>query len=83
MVLSSRTKTASIASISNANQGGGSKKAGLPYQVGVLSGPQIHRRDFSGYFALGSWQTNRTGITSNLSRPVGPGISNSYFKISF
>lgn len=34
MVLSTTKKTASMDSITNQNQGGGSKKAGLPYQVG-------------------------------------------------
>ena len=34
MVYSQTKKTASIASITNQNQGGGNKKAGLPYQVG-------------------------------------------------
>jgi hypothetical protein len=34
MVYSQTKKTASIASITNQKQGGGSKKAGLPYQVG-------------------------------------------------
>lgn len=34
MVLSTTTRTASVASIINQNQGGGNKKAGLPYQVG-------------------------------------------------
>jgi|TARA_B100001287_G_scaffold270997_1_gene270606 hypothetical protein len=34
MVLSTTKKTASVDSIINSNQGGGPKKAGLPYQVG-------------------------------------------------
>ena len=34
MVYSQTKKTASIASITNQNQGGGNKKAGLPYLVG-------------------------------------------------
>ena len=34
MVLSTTKRTASIDSIINQNQGGGPKKAGLPYQVG-------------------------------------------------
>lgn len=34
MVLSTTRKTASISSIVNQNQGGGERKAGLPYQVG-------------------------------------------------
>ena len=34
MVLSTTKRTASISSIVNQNQGGGERKAGLPYQVG-------------------------------------------------
>ena len=34
MVYSQTKRTSSISSISNRNQGGGSKKAGLPYLVG-------------------------------------------------
>ena len=34
MVYSQTKRTASISSITNQNQGGGSKKAGLPYLVG-------------------------------------------------
>ena len=34
MVLSTTKRTASVDSIINQNQGGGNKKAGLPYQVG-------------------------------------------------
>jgi hypothetical protein len=34
MVYSQTKRTASIASITNRPQGGGNKKAGLPYQVG-------------------------------------------------
>ena len=42
MVLSTSKKVASIASIANQNSGGGSKKAGLPYQVGKGAYPAIH-----------------------------------------
>lgn len=41
MVLSTTKKAASIASITNQNQGGGSKKAGLPYLVGRSSWSSI------------------------------------------
>jgi hypothetical protein len=34
MVYSQTKRTASVASITNQNQGGGSKKAGLPYLIG-------------------------------------------------
>ena len=41
MVLSTTKKAASIASITNQNQGGGSKKAGLPYIIGRSSWSSI------------------------------------------
>ena len=41
MVLSTTNKTASISSITNQNQGGGSKKAGLPYIIGRSSWSSI------------------------------------------
>tara|TARA_B100000900_G_scaffold320456_1_gene279681 strand:- start:7865 stop:8056 length:192 start_codon:yes stop_codon:yes gene_type:complete len=41
MVLSTTKKAASVASITNQNQGGGSKKAGLPYLVGRSSWSSI------------------------------------------
>ena len=41
MVYSQTKRTASIASITNQNQGGGDKKAGLPYQVGRSSWTSI------------------------------------------
>jgi len=37
MVYSQTKRTSSISSITNQKQGGGSKKAGLPYQVGRSS----------------------------------------------
>jgi len=42
MVLSSSKKVASIASISNQSSKGGSKKAGLPHQVGKDAYAAIH-----------------------------------------
>ena len=41
MVYSQTKRTASIDSITNQNQGGGDKKAGLPYQVGRSSWTSI------------------------------------------
>ena len=41
MVLSTTNKTASISSITNQNQGGGSKKAGFPYIIGRSSWSSI------------------------------------------
>jgi hypothetical protein len=47
MVYSQTKRTASIASITNQNQGGGSKKAGLPYQVGRDSWTSISMKGTS------------------------------------
>jgi len=44
MVYSQTKRTASIASITNKNQGGGSKKAGFPYLVGRDSWTSIALR---------------------------------------
>ncbi len=41
MVLSTTKRTASVASLVNQNQGGGSKKAGLPYIVGRSSASSL------------------------------------------
>ena len=41
MVLSTTKRTSSVASIVNQNSGGGSKKAGLPYQIGRESSVSI------------------------------------------
>ena len=47
MVYSQTKKTSSIASITNQNQGGGSKKAGLPYLVGRESWSSIALKNTS------------------------------------
>lgn len=47
MVLSSSKKVASVASIANQNSGGGSKKAGLPYQIGREASVSIALRNTS------------------------------------
>ena len=47
MVLSTTKKAASIASITNQNQGGGSKKAGLPYIIGRSSWSSIALKNTS------------------------------------
>ena len=74
MVLSTTKKTASMDSITNQNQGGGSKKAGLPYQVG--------RNHWFG-IALATHQTRATlyDFTNNgqvvfgLRHTVNPNVS--------
>lgn len=77
MVYSQTKKTSSIASITNQNQGGGNKKAGLPYLVG---------RDSWSSIALKGTSQNLSVLkmpmvtTVSQSRPVGvrPG-SSTYF----
>lgn len=77
MVYSQTKKTSSIASITNQNQGGGNKKAGLPYLVG---------RDSWSSIALKGTSQNLSVLkmpmvtTVSQSRPIGvrPG-SNNYF----
>ena len=45
MVLSSTKKTSSIASITNRNSGGGSKKAGLPHLVDRDAYASVHMKN--------------------------------------
>tara|TARA_Y200000002_G_scaffold50931_2_gene36776 strand:+ start:6538 stop:6765 length:228 start_codon:yes stop_codon:yes gene_type:complete len=47
MVYSQTNKTASIASITNQNQGGGSKKAGLPHLIARDAFASIHLKNTS------------------------------------
>jgi len=47
MVLSGTKTTSSLSSITNQNQGGGNKKAGLPEQVGRTSWESIHMKKTS------------------------------------
>ena len=77
MVYSQTTKTASIASITNQNQGGGSKKAGLPYQVGRESWSSIAMRGTSQRISVLKMPLT---TTTSQSRPIGvrPGAT-SYF----
>jgi hypothetical protein len=77
MVYSQTKKTSSIASITNQNQGGGSKKAGLPYLVGRESWSSIALRNTSQRMSV-----LKMPLTSSVSqsRPVSvrPG-STTYF----
>lgn len=78
MVLSTTTKTASISSITNQDQGGGSKKAGLPKQL----------RDswtaiaFHGRTSYGTAITMPLVSTTNISKPIGSTKSSVYFKVA-
>lgn len=78
MVLSTTTKTASISSITNQDQGGGSKKAGLPK----------HLRDswtaiaFHGRTSYGTAITMPLVSTTNISKPIGSTKGSVYFKVA-
>jgi len=76
-VYSQTKKTSSIASITNQNQGGGSKKAGLPYLIGRESWSSVALRNTSQRMSV-----LKMPLTTNVSqsRPVGvrPG-SSTYF----
>ena len=83
MVLSTTTRTSRIQSITSANQGGGDKKAGLPYQVGQQYMSKINRQDANAYFSSTVWQT-RNGPPANISRPIGSTYTpNTYFGMNF
>jgi hypothetical protein len=82
MVYSQTKRTSSIASITNQNQGGGSKKAGFPYLVGRDSWTSIALKQTKQYL-----DADKQGLKFTLnpnvrqSRPVGmtPGAGRSYF----
>ena len=77
MVYSQTKKTASIASITNQDQGGGSKKAGLPHTIARDSWTSIALRGTSQRKSVLKMPLTNT---TNQSRPVGvrPGAT-SYF----
>jgi hypothetical protein len=82
MVYSQTKRTASIASITNKNQGGGSKKAGFPYLVGRDSWTSIALHGTKQYL-----DSSKGGLQFTMnpkvrqSRPVGmtPSAGRSYF----
>jgi hypothetical protein len=82
MVYSQTKRTASVASITNQNQGGGSKKAGFPYLVGRDSWTSIAFHGTKQFL-----DANRQGLQFTMnpkvrqSRPVGmtPSAGRSYF----
>lgn len=75
MVYSQTKKTASIASITSQNQGGGSKKAGLPHLIARDSWTSVALRGTSQRMAVLKMPMTTSGV--NQSRPVGvrPGTS--------
>lgn len=52
MVLSGSKRTSSISSVVNQNSGGGSKKAGLPYQIGRSSSISIAFKQTSQFYGV-------------------------------
>tara|TARA_E500000331_G_C17204586_1_gene690819 strand:+ start:801 stop:1052 length:252 start_codon:yes stop_codon:yes gene_type:complete len=82
MVYSQTKRTASIASITNKNQGGGSKKAGFPYLVGRDSWTSIALHGTKQYMDATNGGLQFT-LNPNVrqSRPVGmtPSAGRSYF----
>tara|TARA_B110000444_G_C18736388_1_gene545805 strand:- start:735 stop:986 length:252 start_codon:yes stop_codon:yes gene_type:complete len=82
MVYSQTKRTASIASITNKNQGGGAKKAGLPYLVGRDSWTSIAFHGTKQYLSQANGGLQFTmNPTVRQSRPVGmtPSAGRSYF----
>jgi|UniRef100_A0A6C0IMA4 hypothetical protein len=79
MVLSTTKKTASISSITNQNQGGGSKKSGLPKQLrDSWTSIALHGRT-----NYGENMTMPLASTTSISRPIGSTQSgNVYFKVA-
>lgn len=77
MVLSTTKKTSSISSITNQDQGGGSKKAGLPK----------HLRDswtsiaFHGRTSYGVQMTMPLSATTSVTKPISSTKGNTYFRI--
>ena len=84
MVLSGKKKTSSMSSLMNQNQGGGSKKAGFPYQIG---------RSYRTSIAFDSTDPAHGHCTTlkcmqtllfplaHISRPIGRDNSRRYWKI--
>lgn len=68
MVYSQTTRTASIASITNQNNGGGNKKAGLPFVVGRDSATSIAFRNTSQNLNVLKYPLVSN---VNVSRPIG------------
>ena len=71
MVLSNTTRTASISSIVNRNQGGGPKKAGFPTRIGLNSWTYAAYRAGGIYGPLSKLQTNRYKLFPSQNLPVG------------
>jgi len=89
MVLSTTKRTASMDSIVNRNQGGGSKKAGLPRQVGGdyhfpialrVAGTRNTQGNYGTPLVMGLKHTYNPKV--NISRPIGSSYRpNTYFNV--
>jgi hypothetical protein len=88
MVLSTTKRTASMDSIVNRNQGGGSKKAGLPRLVGGdyhfpialrVAGTRNTQANYGAPLVMGLKHTRNPNVMQ--SRPIGSSYRpNTYFK---
>lgn len=89
MVLSTTTRTSSISSIVNQNQGGGPKKAGFPYIIGRDTWTTIHFRESgTSQFLQSNIEPARALTFTRLanvkqSRPVGISPSPNAFPRNF
>lgn len=84
MVLSSSKRTSYISSIANQSQGGGSKKAGFPVQIGRGSWMSVHLDSVnpSGQCCtLNNMQTLLFPLAS-ISRPIGYNGNSTYWKVA-
>ena len=87
MVYSSSKKTRHISSIVNQPSGGGSKKAGFPYQIGRNSWSSIYintchpenRRELN-CCTLNQMMTNRFKMPVGQSRPIGRNNNGPYWR---
>jgi hypothetical protein len=70
MVLSTTKMTASVSSITNRNQGGGNKKAGLPPTADIPSSVYIAYAQHDGMLSLVNMRKTRVNGVSQ-SRPIG------------
>ena len=68
MVYSQTKRTSSISSITNQNQGGGSKKAGLPHLIARDAYASVHMKNTSQRLSV-----LKMPLTTNVSqsRPIG------------
>lgn len=84
VLMNSSNRARHISSITNQNQGGGSKKAGFPYQVGRSSWTGIAFNSLNPITGnccnLKSYNYSLMPL-ANISRPIGRNTNNSYWHI--